>query len=43
MNDYYRSWQTRALADETWDGLPTPRDSDGNFVDCEQIVANAGG
>jgi hypothetical protein len=43
VNAYYESWQSRALADETWDGLPGPLDSDGNFVDCEQILANAGG
>jgi hypothetical protein len=43
VNAYFESWQSRALADETWDGLPGPLDSDGNFVDCEQILANAGG
>lgn len=43
VNAYYQSWQSRALAGETWDGLPTPLDSAGNFVDCDQIVANAGG
>jgi hypothetical protein len=42
VNAYFESWQSLALANETWDGLPTPRSADGNFVDCQQVMANGG-